>query len=261
MQIERLNNVDIAYRLNGQGSPVLLLHPVGLDSSWWQPFAEQLAPRFRVLAMDFRGHGGSAKVRGKLELADLADDAAALLRKLKLAPAQVVGLSMGGMVAQYLAIRHPELVRSLALLGTICTLPDEARKQMLARGEAARKEGMKTVLAATLERWFTPAALTSELARRCEQHLLQDDVEGWAASWGAISRIETMPQLKSIKAPTLVVTGDKDLSTPPAAAKMIAGAIPGASLSIIEGAPHMGPYEQPQSYLPPVAAFLEKNAR
>jgi len=261
MQIERVNNVEIAYRRAGQGATVLLLHPIGLDSSWWQPFAERLAPSFCVISMDFRGHGGSAPIRGELELADLADDAAALLRALGLAPAQVVGLSMGGMAAQYLAIRHPDLVRSLALLGTACTLPDEARKQMVARGEIARREGMRAVLEATLERWFTPAALASDLAKRCEGRLLEDDMESWAACWRAISRLDTLSFLKQIKAPTLVVTGDKDLSTPPAAARVIAENISGAALTLIEGAPHMGPFEFPAAYLAPVIAFLRENSR
>ena len=242
MQIVRVNDVEIAYRRTGQGPTVLLLHPVGLDSSWWQPFADQLAPRFSVVSMDFRGHGSSAPVMGKMDLADLADDAAALLRALGLAQAQVVGLSMGGMVAQQLAIRHPDVVRSLVLLGTVCTLPDEARKQMAARGETARQQGMSAVIGATLERWFTPAALTAELAKRCERRLLENDTESWAASWCAISRLDTLPLLKRIKAPTLVVTGNRDVSTPPAAATMIADNIPGAALAIIEGAPHMGPF-------------------
>lgn len=259
MQIERINDVEIAYRRAGKGAPVLLLHPIGLNSSWWQPFAERLAPRFCVVAMDFRGHGGSALIRGEVGLADLADDAAALLRALGLASSQVVGLSMGGMVAQYVAIRHPDVVRSLVLLGTACTLPDEARKQMVARGEIARQGGMRAVLDATLERWFTPAALTSELAKRCEKRLLENDVESWAASWRAISRLDTLSLLKRIKAPTLVVTGDRDLSTPPAAAKMIADNIPGAALTIVEGAPHMGPFEFSGAYLDPVVAFLQEN--
>ncbi|OGA79366.1 MAG: hypothetical protein A3G81_31495 [Betaproteobacteria bacterium RIFCSPLOWO2_12_FULL_65_14] len=260
MQIERVNNVDIAYRRAGNGAPVLLLHPIGLDSSWWRPFSEQLAPRFCVVAMDFRGHGGSAPIRGDLELADLADDAAGLLRALGLVPAQVVGLSMGGMVAQYLAIRHPDVVRSLVLLATACTLPDEARKQMVERGEIARQDGMRAVLDATLERWFTPAALTSELAKRCERRFLENDVESWAASWRAISRLDTLPLLKRIEAPTLVVTGDRDLSTPPAAARVIADNIPAAALTIIKGAPHMGPFEFPEAYLGPVTAFLQENS-
>ena len=170
-----------------------------------------------------------------------------------MAPAHIVGLSMGGMVAQYLAIRHPELVRSLVLLGTVCTLPDEARRQIVARGETARQDGMRAVIGATLERWFTPAALTSELARRCEQRLLQNDVESWAASWRAISRLDTLPLLGQVRAP--------DLSTPPAAATVIAGNIPGAALKIIEGAPHMGPFEYPKAYLDPVAAFLQQQSR
>lgn len=261
MQIKRVNNVDIAYRRIGQGAPVLLLHPIGLDSSWWQPFAERLAPSFCVLSMDFRGHGGSAPVGGEVELADLADDAAALLRALGLAPAQVVGLSMGGMVAQSLAIRHPDAVRSLALLGTACTLPEEARKQMVARGEAARSGGMRAVLGATLERWFTPAALGAEIAKRCEQRLLENDVASWAACWRAISRLDTLSELKRIKSPALVVTGEEDLSTPPAAARMIADNIPSARLAIIEGAPHMGPFECPQTYLAPVAEFLQQHSR
>jgi len=261
MQIKRVNNVEIAYRRAGEGAPVLLLHPIGLDSSWWRPFSVHLEPELCVVSMDFRGHGGSAPVRDEVELTDLADDAAGLLLSLGLAPSQVVGLSMGGMAAQHLAIRHPDLVRSLVLLGTACTLPEEARRQMVARGEIARQDGMRAVLDATLERWFTPAALTSELASRCRQRLLENDTENWAACWRAISRLDTLPLLKRIRAPTLVVTGDRDLSTPPAAARMIADNIPGARLTVIEGAPHMGPFEFPEAYLGPVAAFLRENSR
>ena len=259
-RLARLNGLDLAYRFGGDGAPLLLLHPIGLDSSWWQPLAARLAQHFCVLAPDFRGHGGSAPIRAEVELADLADDAADLLRFLGLPSAQVVGLSMGGMAAQHLAIRHPDRIRSLSLLGTACTIPDEVRPGVAERGELARQKGMNAVLESTLERWFSPSALQSRLAESCRQKLLETDAQSWAWCWRAISRLDTLPLLQRISAPTLVVTGTQDVSAPPAAATLITRNIAHARLEIIDGAPHMGPFELPERYMAPVIAFIQNCA-
>jgi 3-oxoadipate enol-lactonase len=254
------NSLRLRYQIDGQGPVVLLLHPVGLDLTWWEPQVAALRSEFQILRLDFRGHGESALAAPPYTLLDFADDAHALLEALKLAPAHVIGLSLGGMVAQLLALEYPADVRSLVLADTLCTLPAAARQAMRARGEAAEQGGMAAVALPTIERWFTGGFLDSPLVARCHQRLLANDVGAWAATWRAIAELDTLPRLAEIRAPTLVTTGDVDVSTPVAAAQLIADHIPGAILKIMPGAPHMAPYERPELFNPLVLEFLRSVA-
>lgn len=251
-----VNGLRLNYELDGQGPPVLLLHPVGLDLSWWEPQVEALRAEFQVLRMDFRGHGKSAIAPPPYMLAAFAADAHALLGTLHIGPAHIIGLSLGGMVAQLLALEYPADVRSLILSNTLCTLPAQARQAMRARGEAAEQGGMAAVIEPTLERWFTRGFLDSPLTARCRHRLLAQDVGAWAGTWRAIADLDTRPRLGEIHAPTLVTTGDADVSTPVAAAQLIADAISGAVLKIMAGAPHMAPYERPELFNPLILQFL-----
>src|SRR3970040_1727864 len=131
------NGLRLHYQIEGQGPVVLFLHPVGLDLTWWESQAEALRPEFQVLRLDFRGHDESAIASPPYTLLDFANDAHALLEELKLAPAHVIGLSLGGMVAQLLALEYPADVRSLVLADTLCTLPDAAPRAVRGRGGAA----------------------------------------------------------------------------------------------------------------------------
>src|SRR3970040_1126855 len=213
------NGLRVHYHIEGQGPVVLFLHPVGLDLTWWESQVEALRSEFQVLRLDFRGHGESGIASPPYTLVDFANDAHALLEELKLAPAHVVGLSVGGIVAQLLAL--------------VQTPP---------------------------ERCFTPAFLDSPLVAQCRRRLLANDVGAWAATWRAIAELDTLPQLSEIRAPTLVTTGDADVSTPVPAAQVIADHIPGAILKVMPGAPHMAPYERPDLFNPLVLEFLRSVA-
>jgi 3-oxoadipate enol-lactonase len=252
----KVNGLQLHYQTDGHGPLVLLLHPVGLDLTWWEPQVEALCSEFQVLRMDFRGHGKSAIAPPPYRLADFAADAHALLGAIQIGPAHVIGLSLGGMVAQVLALEYPRDVHSLILSNTLCTLPAEARQAMRGRGEAAEQNGMAVVVQSTIERWFTPGFLDSVLVQRCRRHLLAQDVGVWAATWSAIAELDTLPRLSEIHVPALVTTGDADVSTPVAAAQVIANAIPGAVLKVMAGAPHMAPYERPELFNQLVLEFL-----
>ena len=254
------NGVRLHYELAGRGPTVLLLHPVGLDLTWWQPQVEALGSEFQVLRLDFRGHGESAVAPPPCTLVDFANDAHALLQTLEIRSVHVIGLSLGGMVAQVLALEHPADVRSLILTNTLCTLPAQARQAMRARGEAAKQGGMAVVIEPTVERWFTPGFMDSPLVAHCRERLLVNDVGAWAATWNAIADLDTLPRLGEIHAPTLVTTGDADVSTPVPAAHVIADHIEGATLRIMPGAPHMAPYERPDLFNPLVLEFLRQVA-
>ncbi len=253
-----VNGVRLHYELKGEGPTVLLLHPVGLDLTCWDAQRDALSTEFRVLAVDLRGHGGSEVAAAPYSLELFADDVHGLLHLLDAAPAHVVGLSLGGMVAQMLALNHPEDVRSLVLADTACTLPPEGRAAMVGRGEAAERGGMESVLQATLERWFTPDFMDSEVVARCRSRLLADSVEGWAATWRAISQVNTEPRLHQIGVPALVMVGELDVSSPPDRARGIADRIAGARLHVVPGAPHMAPMECPDLFNPPLMEFLRR---
>lgn len=239
---------------------MLLLHPIGLDLASWQPQVEALRSEFRVIRLDLRGHGESEVAAPPYRLADFALDAHALMERLGVGPAHVVGLSLGGMVAQVMALEYPEDLRSLVLAATLCTLAAEVRAAMRARGDAAEQGGMGAVVQPTLERWFSPGFLGTPPVARCRERLVANDVGAWAATWRAIAEIETMPRLGEIRVPALVTTGDADLSTPVPAARAIADRIPGAILRVMRGAPHMAPIERPDLFNSLLLDFLRSVA-
>ena len=216
----------IYYEIGGEGPTVVLLHPVGLDSTCWGAQIAAFASCFQVLRVDLRGHGRSDTPPPPYSLSDYGADVHALLCELGLAPVHVLGLSLGGMVAQVLALEHPEDVRSLVLADTNSTLAAEARRAVAERGEAARRGGMSSILDDTLTRWFTPDFMGNEIVAQTRTRLLADDVEGWAAAWRAISELNTEQRLAEIRVPTLVIIGEKDLSVPVSRAREMADRIP-----------------------------------
>ena len=255
-----VNGVRLHYALEGEGPTVVLLHAVGLDLTCWDAQAPALRPKFRVLRVDLRGHGRSDVPPPPYTLEGFAEDVHELLGALQLAPAHVIGLSLGGMVAQILALDYPQAVRSLVLADTNSTLPPDARPAMVERGEAAKRGGMSAVVDTTLARWFTPGFLGADVVARCRERLLTDDVQAWAASWRAISELDTEPRLKEVRVPTLVITGEADAAAPVARAQAMAGLIPGARLDIVAGAPHMAPLERPDLFNAAVLEFLQTAA-
>lgn len=234
-------------RVWGERGPcLLLLGPIGLDADCWAEVAAALASRCRVLAYDFPGHGASDPWPGPYTLADLADQAAALLRLAGHAPAAVAGLSMGGMVALQLALRHPDVVASLVLADTLA----RGGEPLLARARLARAGGMAALVGPTLERWFPPefAQAGPRLVADVTARLAADDAEQHALAWEAIAAHDVVADLGRLRLPTLVVVGELDVSTPPDVAAAIAAAIPGARLERLAGAGHMAPLQLPLEF-------------
>ena len=244
------------YELGGGGPCVVLLHPVGLDLTFVTPVADILRKEFTVLTVDQRGHGKSPAAAAAHSLVDYADDLHALLTRLALTPAAVVGFSFGGMVAQELALKYPQDVSALVICASRASLPAAARDIARDRGDDARARGMGDVLEATLDRWFTPAFRASGKEDAAKTRLLSDDVEGWAQAWYAMAAVDTLPRLGNVRAPALCLAGELDKSSPPEAVKEMAAAIPGARYAELKGAPHMLFLEQPEATARVVADFL-----
>ncbi|MFG1192401.1 alpha/beta fold hydrolase [Xanthobacter flavus] len=246
-------------RASRRGAPlVVLIHAVALDLTYWDRQIGALAGSFDVIAYDLAGHGASPVPGQPFGFDDAAEDLARVLEAAGAGPACVVGLSVGGMIAQTLALARPDLVRALCLMDTVSTFSDVGRGAVRGRAAQVRAGGMEAILAPTLERWFTPgfAARRPDVLDRVAKTLRAADPDVHAAMWDMISTLDVAPRLTEIDRPTLVMVGEKDPTTPVAASEVIARGIPGARLEIIPDASHMAPLEAPEEVNRHLLGFL-----
>ncbi|KPL51552.1 hypothetical protein ABB55_04320 [Prosthecomicrobium hirschii] len=242
----------------GAGPLAVLLHPVGLDGTFWGALPDRLARTHTVVAIDMPGHGrsGPAARPGRMDACVAA--VAAVIEAERAGPAVVIGLSFGGMVAQNLALARPDLVAALIPSGCGGRIPETARPAILARGTDAETGGMAAVVEGTIERWFTPGFRATAAAEAVRRRLLADDPSGWSAAWEAISGHDALDRLGAVQMPALVIGGEADAATPVEAARALAAAIPGAELAILPGAPHMMQIESPDLYAAAIEGFLAR---
>jgi 3-oxoadipate enol-lactonase len=207
------------------GSPVVLLHPLGLDHRAWLPLATRLAVRHRVVVPDLQGHGIGARGRTLTSVAGAAEELMLLTEALGLSEFVLVGLSMGGAVAQEIAASRSDRLRGLALLGTF----PRGQAAFLQRAEQAQTESREARIGATLARWFRPMdlGLNPSGVRYARAMLETTDAHAWAAAWRALAGFDASGRLGHIAVPTLCISGSLDTSTPPPVLASIAAAIPG----------------------------------
>lgn len=248
--------------LQGEGPPVVLSHALGLELGMWDALAAALAPRHEVLRYDHRGHGGSAVPAGPYRMDELVDDAARVIREWGAGPVAWVGLSLGGMVGQGLAIRHPELVRSLVLANTTAHYPEAAQAAWAQRIAAVEQGGLQAIADMVMERYFhagfrsgRPEALAAFRAA-----LLRTSAVGYAATCHAVREVDWLERLPQVRCPTLVIAGALDVGAPVAMSQAIAERIPGARLEVLAEASHLSVAEQPQEFAALVEGFLSATA-
>jgi 3-oxoadipate enol-lactonase len=251
----------IAYSRRGTGRPLALLHPIGVDRSWWDEYLESWTSSYDVLAIDLRGHGDSSAVTSALTLADHADDVAAVLHKEGVTGAALIGVSMGGMVAQRVAIQFPELAGAMVLCATAGGFPDEVRPRIRARGDMNRAGAMSDVIDETIARWFAVNTPRPDLVEKCRARLAADDWFSWSANWEAISRLDNLAELRDVSVPALVMAGDADLSIPPVVSQKIADALPAGRFVTIPGAAHFGAFDMREAFTPVIDSFLKTLAQ
>lgn len=246
----------IAYTRRGTGRPLVLLHPIGVDRGWWDEYVAHWAASFDVVAIDIRGHGASSAITAPVTLAEHAADVAAVLRQEGLTGATLIGVSMGGMIAQHVAIQFPELAGALILCATAGGFPDEVRPRILARGDMNRQGSMSEVIDDTITRWFAANPPRPELIQKCRARLAADDWTSWSANWRAISLLDTLGELPAVTVPALVVAGEADASIPPAVSQKIADALPNARFVVVPGASHFGAFEMREIFAAVFDDFL-----
>jgi 3-oxoadipate enol-lactonase len=237
-------------------APVLMLsNSLGTDLHMWD---EQVAPftrQFRLVRYDRRGHGRSSVPKGPYSMEQLGRDVLAVLDGLGIERINWCGLSMGGMVGQWLGARAPNRIDKLILSNTACYYADKTLWDE--RMKFARANGMARVAAATMERWFSKdfrAAKPATIARMAEM-FAKTDLEGYLGCCAAIRDMDHRALLAKISAPTLVIAGRLDVGTPPPLNEFIRDHIPGAQLATIEAA-HISNVEQPEAYTAAALGFL-----
>ena len=240
------------------GVPVLLLHELGGSSESWRAVIPPLATDRRVIAVDVRGAGRSEKPPGAFDLADVADDLAALLRALHLAePVDVVGAALGSLAGALLAIRHPARVRRLMMGAVAPDMAGPTRAYLAERAAKVRALGMRAVAEASLANSF-PATHPAQRAAYRGLYL-GNDPAAYAELSLALARLEmTAADWGAIRAPALVAAGAHDFLWPPEIGRQVADLIPGSKFVTIDDAGHFPHLQAPQTLVGLARGFLDE---
>ncbi len=238
------------------GPPVVLVHALGLDWRMWEPVITQLAAGRRIYAYDVRGHSSATEAPRPSCMNDLATDLLAVLNALGLDRAHMVGLSYGGGIVQTAATLAPERFESMTLMATT----NVAFEAFEGRARSIEQDGMAAQVAPSLVRWFTSDALAVNdwgvrYARDC---VLRGDPGHAAAAWRAFQTLDVQGKFTGFGAPTLVLAGERDASTPREVMARIASDIPSARYAEMPGTPHMPTLEQPSLVVNALDEFLPR---
>jgi len=255
--------VRIAWERHGEGEPLLLIHGLGYARWGWEPVLPGLAERFDVILFDNRGIGESDAPPGPYTAAEMADDAIQVLDEAGVGRAHVVGTSLGGMVAQELALGHPDRVDRLVLA---CTTPGGPKahpmpqRTLTLMAEAATREPA-VALRRFVENALAPATVAEhpELVDRILAHRIataQDPV-AWAAQAAAGATFDAFERLGALAARALVQHGDEDVVVDPRNADLLVELLPDARLERLQGTGHLFFWEAPERFVSSVSAFLE----
>lgn len=259
-----VNGQSIYVEQSGSGPPLLLIMGIGYDSTLWGYMAPQLAERFRVIVMDNRDSGRSSRAGSPYTIVDMAHDAVGVLDELEVERAHVAGTSMGGFIAQEVAIRYPDRVDRLVLMATSVG-PARVAADPIALWRFVKDNDPTGAVFATQQlAWLfsTPFLRNAELVQATLEQLGANPNPMDAAAYGrqadAYSQHDAVDRLGAIAAPTLVITGARDLLTPPWLGRELAGLIPGARMEIIdsESASHALPLEEPDAAVDLMVKFL-----
>lgn len=263
--LARVNKIDLYYESHGFGDPILLIPGLGSDANTWAPFVPKFSDRYRVVIVENRGSVRSSIPPSPYTTVQMAEDAAALLDTLGIRRAHVIGKSMGGMIAQILAARYPEKVRSVVLASTIMK-HDPYGEEMLELGRTiAEKAGLfATYRQAFLMSYSREYCMTNRSRLAEVQELMSriDEAEalrGYLGQSFACQSHDSRELVRQIKSPALVIVGSEDTITPPQASRDLAASIPRSELKILPHGGHGFWREFPAEVNTHVREFLDKN--
>ena len=249
-------SLNVSLQGDADAPPLILAHPLGARLEVWNALAPALAQKFRLIRFDARGHGASSVPAGPYTLADLGGDVVALMDGLEVTRAHFLGLSMGGVIGQWLMIFAPDRLNKLVLANTAAHFPDPAGWN--ARIRAVRATGMAALAPAIVTRWLSDdfRVARPEAADQIEDMLRESDPRGYAACCAAMRDADLRDAIRSAPPrPALVIVGNADASAPPERGAALAASLPDARLVTLKAA-HLSCVEAETAFLSAVMAFL-----
>ena len=254
------NGIDINYEIEGEGPVVTFSHSLACNLSMWDEQVRALRSRYRVLRYDTRGHGQTGAPAAAYTLDQLAEDLKGLLDGLGIAATHFVGLSMGGMIGQVFALKHPAMVQSLVLCDTTSRYPQGAASVWEERIKTVGAKGMEPMVAPTLERWFTAPfrARRKDLMDKVGAMIRSTPATGYVGCCHALPKINVTERLRDVRCPALVIVGEEDPGTPVDMARDIHAALPVAELAVLCRASHLSNVEQLGEFNRALGGFLDK---
>jgi pimeloyl-ACP methyl ester carboxylesterase len=253
----RINVID-----EGVGDPVVFLHSNTFSWRNWIPQLDALSDRWRCIALDLRGYGSSDRTQ-PLGIEQYAHDVAETCATLGIERTHVVGISLGGVVAQALAIHHPTLVHGLVLANTTTGSDPTVADRLRQVAATIRDSGLESVLAGSFEASFSARfrAQHPDQVRALRREFGSTDPLVVAATIESLAGYDHAPKLSSIASPTLVIHGEEDALMGPQNSEFLAATIPGARLVVLDGAGHLSNIEVPDAFNRELVSFLTALAR
>ncbi|WP_134679071.1 3-oxoadipate enol-lactonase [Paracoccus ravus] len=247
------------YRIDGPatGPVVVFANSLGTDLRLWDQLLAEM-PEIRAIRFDKRGHGLSDE-GGNFTVDDLADDAAALIEHLGLGPVIFVGLSIGGMIAQLISARRPELIRAAVLSNTAVQMGNA--QGWSERVAAIRAGGIDSIADVIMQRWFAPAFRARAELAAWRNMVVRTSAEGYIGACHALAAADLTETTRGLTLPVAVIAGDQDGSSPAELVKATADLIPDAAFHIIPEAGHLPCVEQPAAFAAILRDFLEEHSK
>ncbi|MDO6479159.1 3-oxoadipate enol-lactonase [Shimia thalassica] len=258
MHIAELDGIKLHYRLDGDpnGAPIVFANSLGTDLRLWDKVVERLPKGLRIIRYDKRGHGLSSCPTGPYSMGALIRDTERLLDMLEVKDAMFVGLSIGGMIAQGLAVKRLDLVRAMVLSNTAAKIGQPTMWQD--RIEAVREGGIEALADATMERWFSRDFQSDSEIDLWRNMLTRQPAEGYTACAAAIAGTDFYTPTSGLRLPTLGIAGSEDGATPPDLVRETVDLVPASQFALIRRAGHLPCVEKPDEYTEILTRFLHE---
>lgn len=253
-----LNDIDMYYTSHGtpDGPPVVFAHALGVDHRIWERVIPLLPQSAHFICYDLRGHGQTSTAQPPYSMGTLVRDAESLMEALDLKQAMFVGLSIGGLIAQGLAVKRYDLIRSLVLSNTAAKIG--IPPLWAARQETAKTKGMAHIIDETLLRWFGPKGATLDDAQSLRTIMEGQNTQGYVGCCAAISGTDFYTPTSGLRLPTLGLAGSEDRSTPPDLVRETLDLIPGSKFELIRKSGHIPAWDAPETFAQHLTQFMKE---